>query len=61
MDFAGLAAIVAAFAIVTASPGPAILALATCAMSRGRITAIKFALGLASGLSLWGIIAATGI
>ncbi|MEM1366086.1 MAG: LysE family transporter [Pseudomonadota bacterium] len=61
MDFAGLAAIVAAFAIVTASPGPAILALATCAMSQGRGPAVKFAFGLAGGLSLWGVIAATGV
>lgn len=61
MDIGGLLAIVFAFAIVTASPGPAILALATCAMASGRQTALRFGLGLATGLSLWGIVAATGL
>ncbi|MEN0087923.1 MAG: LysE family transporter, partial [Pseudomonadota bacterium] len=32
-----------------------------CAMSEGRDPAVRFAFGLASGLSLWGLVAATGM
>ena len=53
--------IAAAFAIVTVSPGPANLALATVAMHWGRLAGLLFGLGLSVGLAFWGVIAATGL
>ena len=50
-----------AFFIVTISPGPANIAVATVAMSHGRFSGIKFGLGLSLGLSIWGVVAATGL
>lgn len=56
-----LAAILAAFLVVTVSPGPANIAVATIAMSRGRRRGLRFGLGLSAGLAFWGIVAATGM
>ena len=56
-----LAAIAAAFAVVTVSPGPANLAVATTAMARGRRPSMALALGLSLGLSAWGVAAALGL
>lgn len=53
--------IAAAFFIVTASPGPANLALATVAMHSGRRAGLFFGLGLSAGLAFWGFVAATGL
>lgn len=53
--------IAAAFFIVTVSPGPANLALATVAMQSGRLAGLSFGLGLSVGLAFWGLIAATGL
>ena len=56
-----LTAIVLAFAVVTASPGPANIATATIAMRFGRRSGLIFGLGLGFGLAFWGVIAATGM
>jgi threonine efflux protein len=53
--------IAAAFFIVTVSPGPANLALATVAMHSGRTAGLFFGLGLSAGLAFWGAVAATGL
>lgn len=53
--------IAAAFFIVTVSPGPANLALATVAMHSGRRAGLFFGLGLSAGLAFWGLVAATGL
>ena len=53
--------IAAAFFVVTVSPGPANLALATVAMHSGRSAGLLFGLGLSVGLAFWGLIAATGL
>ncbi len=58
MDLTG---ILLAFFIVTASPGPANLAVAAVSMGEGRKKGLLFGLGLALGLAFWGIIAATGM
>ena len=49
-----LAAIALAFFIVTVSPGPANIAVATVAMSSGRRGGLLFGLGLSVGLAFWG-------
>lgn len=49
------------FFIAAASPGPATLALATTSMVHGSRAGILFGLGLALGLSFWGIVAAMGL
>jgi len=56
-----MAAILIAFFIVTVSPRPANVAVATIAMSQGRANGIKFGLGLSLGLAIWGIVAASGL
>ncbi len=61
IDLTSLAAIAAAFFVVTASPGPANLGCASVAMARGRSAGLRFGLGLALGLALWGVLAATGM
>ena len=61
---AGLESIIAialAFFIVTVSPGPANIAVATVSMSSGRRSGLLFGLGLAVGLAFWGLVAATGM
>ena len=60
-DLSSLAAIAAAFVIVTVSPGPANLGCASVAMARGRKVGVQFALGLALGLTVWGLLAAAGM
>jgi len=61
MGFDNLLPIIVAFSIVTISPGPANIALATVAMSSGRENGLLFGLGLSFGLAFWGFIAATGL
>lgn len=61
IDFGNVLAVLAAFTIVTISPGPANLAVAVTAMSHGRRTSYFMAFGLAVGLSVWGIVAAMGL
>ncbi|MBT8417396.1 MAG: LysE family translocator [Silicimonas sp.] len=61
LDPSGLVAISLAFLIVTASPGPANIALATVAMSSGRPSGLLFGAGLSLGLAIWGVVAATGL
>jgi len=61
VDFAGLASITLAFLVVTVSPGPANIAVATVSMSAGRKAGHGFALGLSCGLAFWGLVAATGM
>lgn len=53
--------VLVAFFIVTISPGPANIAVATVSMQHGRKKGIRFGLGLALGLALWGVVAATGL
>ena len=50
-----------AFFVVTVSPGPANIAVATVAMSAGRKNGLLFGAGLSFGLACWGIVAATGM
>lgn len=61
LDFTSLASIALAFLVVTVSPGPANIAVATVSMSEGRKAGHGFALGLSFGLAFWGLIAATGM
>lgn len=61
IEFESVAAIALAFFIVTVSPGPANIAVATVAMSSGRLGGMLFGLGLSVGLAFWGVIAATGM
>ncbi|MEO1104393.1 MAG: LysE family translocator [Pseudomonadota bacterium] len=56
-----LLSIAAAFFVVTVSPGPANIAVASVAMSVGRRRGLLFGAGLALGLAFWGVIAATGL
>ena len=56
-----MAAIALAFLVVTVSPGPANIALATIAMNSGRRKGLQFGAGLTIGLAFWGLIAATGM
>lgn len=51
----------AAFAVIAVSPGPANLAAASVAMAVGRAKGLRFALGLALGLFVWGVLAAVGL
>ena len=53
--------VVLAFFVVTVSPGPANIAVATVAMSTGRRNGLLFGAGLSCGLAFWGLIAATGM
>ncbi len=61
MNLESIIPIALAFFIVTVSPGPANIAVATVAMSSGRRNGLFFGLGLSIGLAFWGIIAATGL
>ncbi|NNE21598.1 MAG: LysE family transporter [Rhizobiales bacterium] len=61
IEFESIAAIALAFFIVTVSPGPANIAVATVAMSSGRPGGLLFGLGLSVGLAFWGVVAATGM
>lgn len=61
MNIESVLPILVAFFVVTVSPGPANIAVATVAMSLGRRNGLRFGLGLAAGLAFWGIIAATGL
>ena len=56
-----LLSVALAFVVVTVSPGPANIALATTAMHAGRRTGLLFGAGLAVGLAFWGLVAATGL
>jgi len=56
-----LTPILLAFFIVAVSPGPANIAVATVAMSSGRMAAMRFGAGLGTGLAFWGLVAATGM
>lgn len=61
LDIGNILSIIMAFFIVTVSPGPANLAIATVAMSSGRRKGFFFGMGLSVGLAFWGLIAATGM
>lgn len=61
LDLADLVSVALAFFVVAVSPGPANLALATVAMRSGRRCGLLFGAGLAVGLSVWGLVAATGL
>jgi len=54
-------AILFGFMIVTTSPGPANIAVASVTMSKGRQSGFVFALGLSFGLAFWGVVAAAGL
>lgn len=56
-----LLSVALAFIVVTVSPGPANIALATAAMHGGRRIGLVFGAGLALGLAFWGLVAATGL
>ena len=53
--------ILAAFFVVTVSPGPANIAAASVSMSNGRNAGLVFGLGLSVGLGFWGLVAASGM
>lgn len=61
MNIETIVPVLIAFFIITVSPGPANIAVATVAMSSGRRSGLLFGLGLAVGLAFWGVIAATGL
>ena len=61
IGFADLWPVAAAFLVVTVSPGPANVAVATVAMSSGRRNGLLFGVGLSVGLAFWGVVAATGL
>ena len=61
MSIFALFPVFVAFFVVAVSPGPANIAVATIAMSKGRWAALRFGLGLGTGLAFWGLIAATGL
>lgn len=61
LDVADLLSVALAFFVVTASPGPANIALATVSMSAGRRSGMLFGAGLSIGLAFWGVVAATGL
>lgn len=60
VGFESYLAILFGFMIVTTSPGPANIAVATVAMRKGRKAGLTFAIGLSFGLAFWGIVAAAG-
>lgn len=61
IDIESIAAILLAFFVVTVSPGPANIAVATVSMRSGRRNGLLFGAGLSFGLAFWGLIAATGM
>ena len=61
MDLAALAATGLAFFIVAVSPGPANISIAAIAMTHGRGVGLRYGMGLASGLVVWGLVAASGM
>ena len=60
-DLGAMLAVIAAFFVVTVSPGPANIAVATVSMAFGRRAGFKMGLGLSIGLAFWGVVAATGL
>ena len=52
--FENMLAIALAFFVVTISPGPANIAVATVSMHSGRRAGLVFGLGLSIGLAVWG-------
>lgn len=60
MDTLHLPLILLAALIASASPGPATLALAGTAMSRGRPEGLALAAGITSGSLIWSVVAALG-
>lgn len=61
MDAVSLVSCGAAFFLVAVSPGPANISNAAVAMTHGRNTSLKYALGLSCGLVFWGVVAASGM
>lgn len=60
MDTLHLPLILLAAFLASASPGPATLALAGTAMSRGRREGLALAAGITSGSLVWSVVAAVG-
>jgi threonine/homoserine/homoserine lactone efflux protein len=58
---ANLALAYSAYALGTASPGPSNLSVMATAMHQGRRPALIFALGVVSGSTIWGLLAAFGL
>lgn len=50
----------ATFAVVCASPGPAVVAVVSTAMARGVAASVALTVGLTLALGLWGLLAAAG-
>ena len=61
VDPAAVLASAAAFGVIAASPGPAILSLAATSMAGGARAGVPWALGLAVGLTVWGTAVAVGL
>ncbi|WP_299740730.1 LysE family transporter [uncultured Roseobacter sp.] len=61
MFFESILPVALVFLVVTASPGPAIIAVSLVTLQQGRKDGLLFGLGLAVGLGFWGLIAATGL
>lgn len=55
------AALVSALSLAILSPGPAIIATVQAAFNHGRSRALPYALGLATGASLWCLFALAGL
>ena len=50
----------ATFAVICASPGPAVIAVLSTAMARGLAAALSLTMGLTVALGAWGVLAALG-
>ncbi len=61
VDAISLTTILAAFMVVTISPGPANIAVAAVAMRSGRKQGLMYGAGLGCGLAFWGLVVASGM
>lgn len=61
MSAAEIAAIMLGWAVGVASPGPAIMALISTALSAGRRAALAFGAGIVTGTGMWGLAAGAGL
>ena len=50
----------AAFAVLSASPGPSIMAIMGTSLAHGRRAGIRFAAGVVTGSVIWGVLSAFG-
>lgn len=60
MTVAAFLSALAAFTLIAWASGPAVLATAHAAMAKGFVAAARLSLGLAVGVTLWGLMVAVG-